>query len=383
MAPAPRAGVAGRPERAGWYALVLVVVAPFLAETVASANTPAVLFPVVLPLYAVVYGCPALLLREMWARGRLTAARLLLLGVAYTAFNEGVVAATWFKLAPDTGRVLAFTSDQAGHAAGVNWAVAVGLVVFHTVYSLMIPVTVVHALAVVRGRGSDRRPWIGRKGTVACWVLVGVVLLGSLTPKATAQVCSGPAMASCSLGRLGAAAMTVLIAVTFVFLRAPRRSPAAARGSAAHGRTSPLAARVPATRPLLAGVCFGVLFFCAFFALPLAGLPWTAVAVDVLLLAGIGVAAARWCRAWGRDLRGDLLLSLGMLLPGMVLSVAFWHVGQPMAALAAAALYRYLLVRLPTRQVEAVPPARPRWPGGPAAPQRAPGPPPPGATGPA
>lgn len=351
------AQVAGPPERAGWYALVLVVVAPFLAETVASANTPAVLFPVVLLLYVVVYGCPAVLLREMWASGRLTGPRLLFFGIGYTAFNEGVVAATWFKLSPGTGKVLAFTSVQAGHVAGVNWAVTAGLVVFHTVYSLIVPVTVVQALAVVRGRGSGGRPWVGRKGLAACYVLVGLVLLGSLSPKATAQACHGPALATCSAGRPLAAALVVLVALVLAFLPRPRRSGVGAQPSARPD------VPVHDARRLLAGTAFGVAFFSAFFVLPLAGLPGPAVAADVLLFALVAVMAGRWCRPWGRDLRGDVLMTLGALVPGMVLSLASWQVGQPVAALLALALYRYLLSRLPRQRGAPVGPPMVPWPG--------------------
>lgn len=320
-------GVAG-------YAVVLLLLAPFLVETVATSNTPAVRFPLLLPVFAVAYGCPALLLRELWVRERLTWGRALLAGLGYTAFNEGVVAATWFKLAPGTGRVLAFTAGQAGHAAGVNWSVAAGLVVFHTLYSLMLPITVVHALAAARGSDAQRRPWLGRGGVVACLVLVGALLLVSLTPKGTARVCAGPAVSGCSTGRPLAAVLFVLVAVTLVALPAPRRTRA--------GRTS---RHLPAAAALGVGAGFGLAFTTAFFVLPLLDRPAAAIALDAVLFGIVGLMASRWCRPGRSAVRSDLLVSLGLLLPGMVASVAAWRAGQPVAVVLALLLYGYLLRR--------------------------------------
>lgn len=334
-----------RPDRPWRYVLGLVAGAPFLAETVASANTPAVLFPIVLPLYVVVYGCPALLLRELWVRGRLTGARLLWFGVAYTAFNEGVVAATWFKLS-GSSTVLSFTAAEAGSAGGVNWAVAVGLVVFHTAFSLMAPVTLAQSLAVVRGRGADRRPWLGRRGALVCLGLIAFVVLGSLTPRATAETCAGPALATCTVGR-GAAALLIMLVGLALFLLPPARrtSMAASRNAPALSPTSGPGVQRSAggVGRVAAGAGFGLAFFGCFFLLPLLGLPAAAVAGDVLLLTVLGFVGDRWCRPERREHRLDVLLVLGALIPGMLASLAAWRVGQPLAALIALAFLRHLL----------------------------------------
>jgi hypothetical protein len=335
--------------------VALVVGAPFLAETVASANTPAVLFPVVLPLYVVVYGCPALLLRELWIQGRLTVARLLWFGVAYTAFNEGVVAATWFKLS-ESGRVLSFTAAQAGHGRGVNWAVAAGLVVFHTVFSLMAPVTLAQAFAFAGGRGADRRRWIGRRTTIVCLVLIAFVVIGSLTPKATRDTCAGPVLATCTGGRWVAALLIVLVGLAVFLLPPPRRArgdgpratlPPAAPGTPPPSR--PSSAPPAGIRCVAEGAAFGLAFFASFFALPLVGLPAVAVLADVLLLVAVGLVAAPWCRLEPRDPRADVLLVLGALLPGMLASLAAWRVGQPIAVLVAVVFFGFLLRRLSPR----------------------------------
>lgn len=322
-----RAGAAG-------YVAALVVLAPFLVETVATSNTPAVRFPFVLPVFAVAYGCPALLFRELWVRGRLTPGRTLLAGLGYTAFNEGVVAATWFKLAPGTGRVLAFSAAQAGHAGGVNWAVAVGLVVFHTLYSLMLPISVVQALAGARGSDAQRRPWLGRAGVVVCLVLVVLLLLVSLTPKGTARVCSGPAVSGCDRGRPLAAVLFVLVAVALAALPVRRGAGPGRPYRQLHGALA-----------LALGAGFGVAFTVAYFVLPLLDLPAVAIGVDAVLFAVVGLLASRWCRPGRSATRSDLLVSLGLLVPGMVASAVAWRAGQPVAVLLALLLYGYLLRR--------------------------------------
>src|SRR5690348_14797552 len=95
-------------------AVVLAVLAPFLAEVVTSSNTPAILFPVIGILLVLIYGLPALLIRELWMRRWIGWPGFVVLGVAYTALNEGVVASTWFKLTPEHNKVLVFTAEQAG-----------------------------------------------------------------------------------------------------------------------------------------------------------------------------------------------------------------------------------------------------------------------------
>lgn len=308
--------------------MLLLFVAPFVAETVASANTPAYMFPVVLPVYLVVYGVPAVLLREAWVRGAIGLVSVVLLGVAYTALNEGIVAGTWFSLRPGDGTVLAFTAHQAGHAGGVNWVPAVGLVVFHTVYSLVLPATFVEAWAVP-GRG---RPWLGKVGLTIGGLLVAVIVLGSLTPKATQRTCAGPAYATCVAGRISAALfLTGLIALALVL---PRWRPRQHRSR-----------RTPGTSTLtLCGCAFGSAFLGAFFGLPLTGRPMLAVGA-LGALAIVAVATTGWwmsSRDWTP--RAAVVVGAAALYPGMLTSLAHVRDLQPVAVLIAVGLL-WLLYR--------------------------------------
>ncbi|WP_089155511.1 hypothetical protein [Micromonospora sp. NBS 11-29] len=311
----------GRWTRLRW-ALGLAVLTPFLAETVASSNTPALLFPILLPVYLLVYGLPALLVREAWVRGWIGWPGVVVLGLAYTMINEGLVAATWFKLAPGTGTVLTFTSTQALHVAGVNWAVAANLVVFHTLYSIVLPCVLVEAL----GTSARGRPWLGRLGLTVCGGLVLLVVLGSLGAKATARVCAGPAFASCAAGRrVTVLAVLALVALALVL---PRR-----RLDPRYGRRRPTGGTLVAV-----GAGFTVAFLLSFFLLPLAGLPAWSVGTAALLLVVAGTVLVRWGRAPDWDLRAAVLLALGALLPSMLVALTKIAVGQPVAVLVAAVL---------------------------------------------
>jgi hypothetical protein len=332
-------------DRAGtWtrlrYALGLAVLAPFLAETVASSNTAAVLFPVLLPGYLLIYGLPALLVREAWVRGWIGWPGVAVLGLAYTMFNEGLVAATWFKLAPGTGKVLAFSAAQALHAAGVNWAVAANLVVFHTLYSIVLPCVLAEALST-RGRG---RPWLGRLGMTACTGVVLLVVLGSLAAKATARVCAGPALGTCVVGRR--VSVVAILGLVVLALVLPRR-----RLDPRYRRRRP-----PDGALVAAGAGFGVAFLLSFFLLPLAGLPGWSIVTAAALLVVAGTCLLRWSRAPDWDLRAAVLVGLGALLPSMLATVKGTLVGQPVAALVAALLLWQALRRTKPRASSGPPP---------------------------
>jgi len=295
----------------------LAVLAPLVAETIASSNTPAVLFPVYLPLLVLVYGLPAVLVRELWARARVGWPGFLALGVAYTALNEGVVAATWFKLDRETLEVLVFSAEEAGRAHGVNWAVAANLTVYHTFWSMLIPIVLMEAWAR-RDRG---RPWLPRWAVVVAALVVAFVVVGSLSGETTDRVCEGPTQRvfdECARGRRWAAlliALAVAIALLLPKWRVPHR---------------------PGSRPgdravVWIGVAYSLAFLTSFFVLPLSGQPRAAeIGAGVLFVGAAGCVLA-WAGTPGWSLRASVLLATGAMLPGMILSIRGLLVLQPVA----------------------------------------------------
>lgn len=299
------------------YAAGLAVLGPLIAEVVASSNTPAILFPVLLPFLILIYGLPTLLIRELWVRCRIGWPGFLMLGAAYSAFNEGVIAATWFKINSENMKVLVFTAAEAGRANGVNWAVMLNLTVYHTLWSILIPIVLMEAWA----RHDRARPWLPRWAIGLAIAVVVFVMLGALSEKATDRVCDAPTRQifdECVDGRRGAAVFIVVAVVVALLL--PR------------WRARPRIAKKPGDRTLVGvGVVYSLAFLVSYFVLPLSGRPGVAEITAVLLLV-VAVAAVLWsCRDPYWNLHAGVLVVTGMMLPGMITSIRAFAVLQPVA----------------------------------------------------
>lgn len=307
---------------------------PLAAETVASSNTPAILFPVYLPLLVLIYGLPALLVRELWVRGRIGWPGFVVLGAAYAALNEGVVAATWFKIDPEKLEVLVFTAEEAGRAYGVNWAVATNLTVYHTFWSMLIPIVLMEAWAL-RDRG---RPWLPRWGIVLSTVVVAFVVVGSLSDDTTDRVCdaaSSRIFEECARGRRGAALFIGVAVVLALVL--PRWRPHQSSGWRPSDRA-------------LAGIggAYSVAFLTSYFVLPLSGNAVASeISAGVLLVVAI-VLLLVWTRAATWNLRAAAMLATGAMVPGMIASVRAVVVLQPVAV----ALFVWFFLRPALRRAE-------------------------------
>jgi hypothetical protein len=314
--------MAERGARWRWLrpAALLLLLAPLVAEVVASSNTPAVLFPVVLPLLVLVYGLPVLLARELWARRGLGALAFLVIALGYTAFNEGVVAATWFKLDPETSKVLVFTAEEVGRTGGVNWALVSGLTTYHGLWSVALPIALVELWL---GERPERgRPWLPRWAIALSTAVVAFVAVGSLSAESTERVCEAATregFAACADGRRWA---LVVVAAAAVLALALAHRPAGRRR----------AARRPADAALVwIGAGFATAFFLVHFVLPLAGQPEAAVVSGIVLLISAVAAVSRWRTAATWDDHAAVRLLTGALIPGMLSSLNAIVVLQPIA----------------------------------------------------
>jgi hypothetical protein len=111
----------------------------------------------------------ALLIREAmvrWGRGW---ASVFLLAAAYGITEEGLGDSTLFNSAHGADGVL----GSYGRFAGVNWVWSAGVLLFHVVYSIGLPILLL-ALAVPSTRG---RSLIGRRGIVVCFLSVAAATL--------------------------------------------------------------------------------------------------------------------------------------------------------------------------------------------------------------
>ncbi|MGN9847148.1 hypothetical protein ACTMTI_54605 [Nonomuraea sp. H19] len=134
--------------------LTLFLLSPLLGEVVGAALR---LSNFVEPLRVVsilcFYGAGVVLIREIAQRVRLNGWGIVLLGLAYALIEEGLALQTIFNpngVGEDT---------VYGRAAGVNWFWAVLVCGYHVVWSVLVPIGVVHILFPRQSRS----PWLSRR----------------------------------------------------------------------------------------------------------------------------------------------------------------------------------------------------------------------------
>lgn len=159
-------------------ALALLFLAPFIGEVMSGSSPPAELLnPVGVVFMIGLYGCGALLVRELAFRWRKGWPSVLALGASYGIFEEGLMTKSFF----DPGWMDVGTLGSYGRAFGVNWIWTVELILFHAVFSTSASILLVW-LAFPEWR--DRR-WLGDKTLAACvLVFLSIVVFGyfALTP---------------------------------------------------------------------------------------------------------------------------------------------------------------------------------------------------------
>ena len=131
--------VSSRTSATLFLVLFPIVIAEFLTG---STPLPALLSPLTLPTLIGLYGAGALLVREAtvaWKKGWPT---VLALGCAYGIVEEGLDVKSWFNPHWAALGVL----GTYGRLLGVNWVWAVELTLFHSVFSITIPIVMVTVL---------------------------------------------------------------------------------------------------------------------------------------------------------------------------------------------------------------------------------------------
>jgi hypothetical protein len=179
--------------------------------------------------FALLYGCPALLLRELVRRTCGGWPSLVLLAAAAGLLQAGVIDQSMFT--EDYRDLSGYESSFAATRVawlGVSAYLTQNFVVGHVVYSFCGPVAVVEAL---HPRTADR-PWLGRRGLVlagAGYLLAaGTVLSGTLTEE---QPHAGAAEVTVTLVLVAALAAAALV------LARRRPEPPATTGTAPRVRT--------------------------------------------------------------------------------------------------------------------------------------------------
>ncbi|MFV1859545.1 MAG: hypothetical protein ACC647_09370 [Anaerolineales bacterium] len=154
--------------------ITLLILAPVTGELLSGSAPPSEFFNpfTFLPLIAL-YGSGALLTRELarrWGKGW---ASILLLGMAYGIYEEGIVVRSFFD---PTWMDLGLLAEY-GRYLGVNWVWALELTLFHAVVSIMIPIMLVEMLFPAH-RNS---PWLNRSGLIVySLLLLSMMAMGPL-----------------------------------------------------------------------------------------------------------------------------------------------------------------------------------------------------------
>jgi hypothetical protein len=141
-------------------ALVLWLIAPIFGELF-SGSSPLneYINPITFITLGLLYGCGAIIVRELvirWQKGWLG---LLLLGAAYGIYEEGLLVQSFF----DPGWVDLGVLAVYGRALGVNWVWAEHLTIFHALISIAASIAFVEILYPDRRAASwveSRRWWI-------------------------------------------------------------------------------------------------------------------------------------------------------------------------------------------------------------------------------
>lgn len=161
--------------------LVLFLLAPILGELLSGHQPPLEFFnPLSLLILSLPYGCGALICREMvirWKKGRFS---LLLLGIAYGIYEEGIVVRSFFN--PNWGELGSLAAYS--HVAGVTWTYAELLIHFHAIVSITASVILVEILYPEQRHQS----WISTRMLIGCfaalllWIPAGALMTSYYPP---------------------------------------------------------------------------------------------------------------------------------------------------------------------------------------------------------
>jgi hypothetical protein len=215
--------------------LALLIAAPLIGEVVFGSTPLTRVYNLIFEVG--MYGGAAVLVRELVVRRRLGPASLIALGLAYGVFEEGLVLQSLFDRHYPGLDFLGYY----GHWAGTSWPWAAFIVPYHAVFSITIPIGLVHLWFP----DAAARPWLTRTGmavvaalfTVGCLDLVVFFTLARHPLPATSAVVLGVT-----------AAMVVSVVLLAGWIRPGRGHPLSpqppARPSSRQPRLSNRAARL-------------------------------------------------------------------------------------------------------------------------------------------
>ncbi|MCD6355730.1 MAG: hypothetical protein J7L66_00470 [Anaerolineaceae bacterium] len=150
--------------------ITLLVLAPVFGELLSGSTPPNEYFhPLSFFLLTMLYGIGALLVREAarrWDKGWIS---ILLMGMAYGIYEEGVVVHSFFDPNWADLGLLA----QYGRWIGVNWIWSIALTIFHAVVSISLPIAITELLFSKQ----KNEVWLSKRVYI---VLMAIFLINAL-----------------------------------------------------------------------------------------------------------------------------------------------------------------------------------------------------------
>lgn len=245
--------------------LTLFLLSPILAEMLSGSAPPAQwLQPATWFFVVGLYGPGVVLARELSIRWRTGIAGVLLLGAAYGILEEGLDVMSFFNTAwPDLGNAAFY-----GRWMDTSWMWSVHLTGFHAVFSIAIPILIVHLIfPSVRGE-----PWLGCLGMGVMEALLFLSAAGGNLLFRQAFSYTPPA-----LPYLGAILAVILLVLAARRLRPPASDPVLESVELPH-----------AGLYWLAGFLLTVAFFVCGWVIPATSIP---PALDILLILALSAIA--------------------------------------------------------------------------------------------
>jgi len=146
--------------------LVLIVLAPAIAEILLGDLLLNASFVPTLLMYLLLYGSGAALIREGVRRLHLGWPSIVVLALAYGVVEEGLILQTLFNPRfPGLATIAAY-----GRALGVSWFWLIGVLAMHAVWSITLPILLTERLFP----SLADRPWLSRLGLGLDGIIYGL-----------------------------------------------------------------------------------------------------------------------------------------------------------------------------------------------------------------
>ncbi len=157
-------------------ALLLFFLSPLITELLSSSAPPSEFFSLGGILILMLYGPGVVIVREAAVRKRIGTIGVVLLGAAYGVLEEGVACKSFFDPEwPDLG-----IYSWYGRFLGVNWPWMLELIVYHAVFSIVVPILLTEALF----HNVRSEAWVSSRSLklLGLLLILDVVVINAVTP---------------------------------------------------------------------------------------------------------------------------------------------------------------------------------------------------------